>query len=70
MRMKSAQPEPIPASLTAVASPKSAKKTRRGATATASVNGDDSILEDDAEDYAAMAGPDMSQDVCRANRVD
>jgi hypothetical protein len=62
MRMKSAQPEPIPASLTAVASPKSAKKTRRGATATASVNGDDSILEDDAE-IAAMAGPDMSQDV-------
>jgi len=60
-RMKSAQPESVPASLSAVASPKSARKTRRGAAA-ALTNGDDSILEDD-EEIAAMAGPDMSQDV-------
>lgn len=66
-RMRSAQPEPAPASLSTVASPKSAKKTRRGAASTLT-NGDDSILEDDAE-IAAMAGPDMSQDVAEQREL-
>lgn len=66
-RMKSAQPEPAPASLSAVTSPKSAKKTRRGA-ASALTNGDESILEED-EEIAAMAGPDMSQDVAEQKEL-
>jgi hypothetical protein len=66
-RMKSAQPEPAPAPLSTVTSPKSAKKTRRGA-ASALTNGDESILEED-EEIVAMAGPDMSQDIAEQKEL-
>jgi len=67
-RVRSPPPASMPPSFASLASPKqSAKKTRRGG-ASSTGGSDETVVEDDAE-IAAMAGPDMSQDVAEQQEL-
>ena len=68
-RVRSPPPASIPPSFASLASPKqSAKKTRRGAAL--SIGGsDETVIGDDDAEIAAMAGPDMSQDIAEQQEL-
>lgn len=67
-RMRSLPPVSVPVSFVPLASPKqSAKKTRR-VVASSAGGSDETVVDDDAE-IAAMAGPDMSQDIAEQQEL-
>jgi hypothetical protein len=67
-RVRSPPPASMPASFAALGSPKqSPKKTRRGAAL--SIGGSDETVVDDDAEIAAIAGPDMSQDVAEQQEL-
>lgn len=68
-RVRSPPPAPVPQSFASLASPKqSAKKTRRGA-ALSTGGSDETVVGDDDAEIAAMAGPDMSQDIAEQQEL-
>jgi hypothetical protein len=68
-RVRSPPPAPVPQSFASLASPKqSAKKTRRGV-ALSTGGSDETVVGDDDAEIAAMAGPDMSQDIAEQQEL-